>query len=51
MFACLECEHFINTLLKFSLKIHFMLQMWVLQCYSIALREFQKHEVQCEILA
>jgi hypothetical protein len=47
-FACFECEHYNNTLLKFSLKIW----VWnILQCYIIALNKFQKHKVQCEILA
>jgi hypothetical protein len=43
-----KCEHYINTLLKFSLKI----QVWnILQCCIITLKELEKHKVQCEILA
>ncbi len=43
MFACFECEHYIDILLKFSLKI----QVWnILQCCIIALKELQKCKVQ-----
>jgi hypothetical protein len=48
MFTCFECDHCINILLEFSLKIW----VWnILQCYIIAWRERQKDKVQCEILA
>jgi hypothetical protein len=48
MFTCFECEHYIITLLNFSLKI----QVWnILQCCIIALKELQEHKIQCEILA